>query len=53
MLRRGDVDGYNDSASYIGIATIKDIESIELPVLMNDYTEEELLQYVALADAQE
>jgi hypothetical protein len=53
MLRRGDVDGYNDSASYIGIATIKDIESIELPVLMNDYTEEELLQYVALSDAQE
>lgn len=51
-LRRGDVDEYNATASYIGIATIEEVEGIYLPELTNDYTEEELLPYVALADAQ-
>jgi hypothetical protein len=53
MLREGDIYYYNLVASRGGFATIEDIESIKLSFLTNDYTEEELLQYVALADAQE
>lgn len=51
-LRKGDVNRYNEIATDINIATIEEVESIYLPELTNGYTEEELLQYVALADAQ-
>jgi len=50
-LRQGDIDGYNDYAKYLEIATITDIEE-KLPVLRNDYTEKKLEVYVRLAEAQ-
>jgi len=52
MLRRGDVAGYNEYAEMEDIAIIQEIRSIPLPRLTDEYTEEQLLQYVALADAQ-
>ena len=51
-LRSGHVEDYNHFATKIGIAEIKEVEDIILPDLNDDYTEEELLVYVELANAQ-
>lgn len=52
FLRRGDLHCYNELAGFSGFAKIKDNDHY-LPELDNDFTEEELLCYVALADYQE
>lgn len=51
-LREGQVSYYNDYAYDYGFAPITLMPGLELPRLGNDYTEEELQQYVKLAKHQ-
>lgn len=51
-LRRGRVDGYNYFTAKLGIAPITPMPGHELPYLGDDYTEEQLQQYVKLAEYQ-
>ena len=51
-LRKGFITHYNVDAEAQDFATIKDV-GIVLPLLTDDYTEEQLLKYVELANAQE
>jgi hypothetical protein len=52
-LRQGDIGIYNEYEDYINIPTIHvPVDFPELPLLENDYTEEDLLVYEQLANAQ-
>lgn len=51
-LRRGRVGMYNLDAKYYGFAKITPIPGLELPCLENDYTEDQLQEYVKLAEYQ-
>src|SRR5690606_17130474 len=51
-LRRGMVDLYNQYASHLGIAQVTPMLGLELPSLSNNYTEEQLQEYVKLAKYQ-
>ncbi len=52
LLRCGLLESYNDYVKDLGIAQITPIPGQELPVLDNDYTEEELQEYEKLAKYQ-
>lgn len=51
-LRRGRVGYYNLYAEYCGIALITPIPGQLLPILLDNYTEEQLQEYVKLAEYQ-
>src|SRR5690606_20290351 len=51
-LSCGDADGYNQYAADCGIASITPMPGQELPYLRNDYTEDQLEEYVKLAEYQ-
>lgn len=52
-LRYGKIDFYNELAETIGISEIKNIPSICLPYLYDDFTNENLDKYVELANLQD
>jgi hypothetical protein len=49
-LRQGEIVGYNDYAKFVGFATIPVSLAGKLPLLDDDYTEEQLAKYDRLAD---
>lgn len=51
-LRCGSLEPYNASAYAFGFAKITPIPGQELPMLLNDYTEEQLKEYEKLAKHQ-
>jgi hypothetical protein len=51
-LRSGTLSFYNIRAVEIGISLIIKKGGLELPYLMDDYTDEELQKYVELAEYQ-
>ena len=51
-LRKGDIYEYNIRALGNGFAYIKNYQSFNLPVLTENYTEEELSVYIELANLQ-
>lgn len=50
-LRRGSVQGYNGYAERISIPTVQTVP-FHLPTLNNNYTDEDLIPYVRLAEYQ-
>lgn len=53
FLRMGFIGMYNDKASILGISAIDIPEGVKMPHLTSYFTEEELNQYVLLANSQE